>query len=80
MAFDHYSEAGQEKSLCQSTKIAVLPVSQLARGDCLNLLWCYAPTLPQALDVTLMLRGNSAKPKRKLIVITGCRCTGSARP
>ena len=27
-----------------------------------------------------MLRGNSVKPKREPIALTGCRCTGSARP
>ena len=43
MAFDHYSEAGQEKSaaahyeLMPMEEIAALPVPQL---------WCCAPTLP----------------------------------
>lgn len=55
--FELYSEAGQEKSaaahydLMSMEDIAALPVSQLARGDCLLLLWCCAPTMPQAIDV-----------------------------
>lgn len=55
--FDLYSEAGNKKSAeahyatMAMEDIAALPVGKLARGDCLMLLWCCAPTLPAALKV-----------------------------
>lgn len=53
--FELYSEAGEEKSAqaqysCMSfEEIALLPVGDLARGDCVLWLWATAPLLPQAM-------------------------------
>lgn len=55
--FELYSDAGEEKSAqahyrCMPlNEIKALPVSQLARGDCILWLWATAPMLPQALEV-----------------------------
>lgn len=53
--FELYSDAGEEKSAqaqyaCMSfEEIALLPVGDLARGDCVLWLWATAPLLPQAM-------------------------------
>jgi N6-adenosine-specific RNA methylase IME4 len=55
--FRTWSETNQAKAasrhydLMMLDDIKALPVGQLAQGDCLLLLWCCAPMLPQALDV-----------------------------
>jgi N6-adenosine-specific RNA methylase IME4 len=55
--FENYSEAGTKKGadphyqVMPTREIARLPVGQLARGDCLLLLWATGCMLPQALFV-----------------------------
>jgi len=55
--FRTWSETNQAKSasrhydLMMLDDIKALPVGKLAQRDCLLLLWCTAPMLPQALDV-----------------------------
>lgn len=54
--FDLRSVAGEEKSpqaqydCMDLAAIKALPVSHLARGDCLLIMWATAPMLPQAID------------------------------
>ena len=54
--FRTWSETNQQKSasrhydLMRIEEIKALPVRDLAQGDCLLLLWCTAPMLPEALD------------------------------
>lgn len=55
--FENYSEAGTKKgadphyAVMPLATIKALPVGQLARGDCLLLLWACGCMLPQALEV-----------------------------
>lgn len=55
--FELYSEAGKEKSAqahyatMTMEEIAALPVADLARADCLLVLWATAPMLPQQILV-----------------------------
>jgi N6-adenosine-specific RNA methylase IME4 len=55
--FELYSDKGAAKSaaahydLMEWDAIAALPVGQLARRDCLLVLWACAPTLPRSLDL-----------------------------
>lgn len=54
--FDNWSKAGEKKNAkakydCMTLdEIKAMPVSQLARGDCLLWLWATNPMLPQAID------------------------------
>lgn len=43
--------ASKHYSLMMTDDISALPVGELAQRDCLLLLWCTAPMLPQALGV-----------------------------
>lgn len=55
--FENYSDAGTKKGADQHYQvqsldwIKAIPVGQLARGDCLLLLWATGCMLPQAIDV-----------------------------
>jgi N6-adenosine-specific RNA methylase IME4 len=55
--FDLYSENGAEKSASKHyetmpwEELAALPVGQLARGDCLLLMWATGCALPHSLDL-----------------------------
>lgn len=59
--FELYSERGEEKSAqaqypCMSLEdIATLPVSDLAKPDCLMVFWATAPMLDQQIDVMARL-------------------------
>ena len=55
--FSLYSDKGNEKSASAYYEtmtmqdIAALPVGQLARGDCLLMMWCTGAVLPDAINV-----------------------------
>lgn len=93
-AFETYSEIGQGKGAANhyetmsTTEICRLPVGQLARGDCVLLLWATSPMLKDAFDVmdawgfsykSQMIWRKTTK-KHKVRVATGYWCRSMHEP